>query len=50
MQQDIFVCCQNRKTWLTVTADQYGNLFSAFSAGLTAGALLWGVLVDIIGR
>ncbi|MCJ1438812.1 hypothetical protein MMC27_008202 [Xylographa pallens] len=31
-------------------ADQYGNIFSAFSAGLTAGAFVWGVLVDIIGR
>ncbi|MCJ1308099.1 hypothetical protein MMC25_001751 [Agyrium rufum] len=30
--------------------DQYGNIFSAFSAGLTAGAFVWGVLVDIIGR
>lgn len=28
---------------------QLGNIFTAFSAGLTAGALVWGVLVDIIG-
>lgn len=27
-----------------------GNIFSSFSAGLTAGAFVWGVLVDIIGR
>jgi MFS family permease len=29
---------------------QSGNLSTAFSAGLTAGAFVWGVLVDIIGR
>lgn len=29
---------------------QSGNIFSSFSAGLTAGAFVWGVLVDIIGR
>lgn len=29
---------------------QLGNIFSAFSAGLTAGAFVWGILVDIIGR
>ena len=29
---------------------QLGNIFSSFSAGLTAGALVWGILVDIIGR
>lgn len=29
---------------------QLGNIFTAFSAGLTAGALVWGVLVDIVGR
>ena len=29
---------------------QLGNLFTSFSAGLTAGAFMWGVLVDIIGR
>ena len=29
---------------------QSGNIFSSFSAGLTAGAFTWGVLVDIIGR
>ena len=28
---------------------QLGNVFTAFSAGLTAGAFVWGVLVDIIG-
>ena len=27
-----------------------GNIFSSFSAGLTAGAFIWGVLVDIVGR
>jgi MFS family permease len=30
--------------------DQTGNLSTAFSAGLTAGAFVWGVLVDVIGR
>ncbi|ORY16955.1 major facilitator superfamily domain-containing protein [Clohesyomyces aquaticus] len=29
---------------------QTGNLSTAFSSGLTAGAFVWGVLVDIIGR
>jgi MFS family permease len=29
---------------------QLGNIFTAFSAGLTAGAFVWGVLVDIIGK
>ncbi|KAI7679011.1 hypothetical protein KC322_g14797, partial [Hortaea werneckii] len=31
-------------------ADQSGNISVAFSSGLTAGAFVWGVLVDIIGR
>jgi MFS family permease len=36
---------------LNVYADShYGDIFSVFSAGLTVGALTWGVLVDIIGR
>ena len=30
-------------------ADQSGNISVAFSSGLTAGAFVWGVLVDIIG-
>lgn len=30
--------------------DQSGNISASFSAGLTAGAFVWGVLVDIIGR
>jgi len=29
---------------------QLGNIFTAFSAGLTAGAFVWGVLVDKIGK
>ena len=29
--------------------DQSGNISVAFSAGLTAGAFVWGFLVDIIG-
>ncbi|KAE8440922.1 hypothetical protein EG329_006319 [Mollisiaceae sp. DMI_Dod_QoI] len=29
---------------------QLGNIFTSFSSGLTAGAFVWGVLVDIIGR
>ncbi|KAF2027678.1 MFS general substrate transporter [Setomelanomma holmii] len=31
-------------------ADQTGALSTAFSVGLTAGALIWGVLVDVVGR
>ncbi|KAF1943026.1 MFS general substrate transporter [Clathrospora elynae] len=31
-------------------ADQTGKLSIAFSCGLTAGAFVWGVLVDVIGR
>lgn len=34
----------------TALEAQSGNIFSSFSAGLTAGAFVWGVLVDIIGR
>ncbi|EMD00945.1 hypothetical protein BAUCODRAFT_29324 [Baudoinia panamericana UAMH 10762] len=30
--------------------NQSGNISVAFSAGLTAGAFVWGVLVDIVGR
>lgn len=33
--------------WL---ANQSGNISTSFSAGLTAGAFVWGFLVDIIGR
>ncbi|KAK5114836.1 hypothetical protein LTR62_001993 [Meristemomyces frigidus] len=29
---------------------QSGNISVAFSSGLTAGAFIWGVLVDIVGR
>ncbi|RDW88842.1 hypothetical protein BP6252_00874 [Coleophoma cylindrospora] len=29
---------------------QLGNIFTAFSSGLCAGAFIWGFLVDIIGR
>lgn len=29
---------------------QFGNIFTSFSAGLAAGAFVWGILVDIIGR
>lgn len=29
---------------------ELGNIFTSFSAGLTAGAFFWGVVVDIIGR
>lgn len=31
-------------------ADQTGKLSTAFSIGLTSGAFVWGVLVDVIGR
>lgn len=31
-------------------SDQSGNISVAFSAGLTAGAAFWGILVDFIGR
>ncbi|KAK0661908.1 putative MFS-type transporter PB1E7.08c [Lasiodiplodia hormozganensis] len=30
--------------------DQSGNISTSFSAGLTAGAFVWGVLADIVGR
>jgi len=30
-------------------ADQSGNISVAFSSGLTAGAFVWGFLVDIVG-
>ncbi|KAF2767988.1 MFS general substrate transporter [Teratosphaeria nubilosa] len=30
--------------------DKSGNISVAFSSGLTAGAFVWGVLVDIVGR
>lgn len=29
---------------------ELGNIFTCFSAGLTAGAAFWGIIVDIIGR
>ncbi|KAF8707584.1 transporter, partial [Rhizoctonia solani] len=29
---------------------EMGNIFTSFSAGLCAGAFMWGVLVDVIGR
>ena len=35
---------------LGFATSQLGNIFSSFSAGLTAGAFIWGILVDIIGR
>ncbi|UJO25349.1 MFS siderochrome iron transporter 1 [Fulvia fulva] len=35
---------------LGFAGNQSGNISIAFSAGLTAGAFVWGVLVDIIGR
>ena len=35
---------------LGFSEDQIGNISTAFSAGLTAGAFTWGVLVDIVGR
>ncbi|KAL9059715.1 MAG: hypothetical protein Q9162_001016 [Coniocarpon cinnabarinum] len=35
---------------LGFNSDQSGNIQSSFSAGLTAGAAFWGILVDIIGR
>ena len=31
-------------------ADETGKLSTAFSVGLTSGAFVWGVLVDVIGR
>ncbi|KIP02515.1 hypothetical protein PHLGIDRAFT_79028 [Phlebiopsis gigantea 11061_1 CR5-6] len=35
---------------LGVADKDYGDIFSVFSAGLTVGAFVWGILVDIIGR
>ena len=28
---------------------EFGNIAAAFSAGITAGAFVWGVLVDVVG-
>ncbi|KAF2722605.1 MFS general substrate transporter [Polychaeton citri CBS 116435] len=38
------------KQELGFAASESGNISVAFSSGLTAGAFIWGVLVDIIGR
>jgi MFS family permease len=35
---------------LGIADAEYGTVFAVFSAGLTAGALVWGMLVDVIGR
>ncbi|KAL8680248.1 MAG: hypothetical protein Q9186_003544 [Xanthomendoza sp. 1 TL-2023] len=35
---------------LGFSTEDSGDIFSSFSAGLCAGAFVWGVLVDIIGR
>ncbi|GAA5872979.1 hypothetical protein JCM16303_006899 [Sporobolomyces ruberrimus] len=35
---------------LGVSDARIGDIFTAFSAGLTVGAFMWGLLVDIIGR
>ena len=35
---------------LGFAAQESGNISVAFSSGLTAGAFVWGFLVDIIGR
>ncbi|KAG8215101.1 major facilitator superfamily domain-containing protein [Butyriboletus roseoflavus] len=29
---------------------EFGNIAAAFTAGVTAGAFVWGVLVDVVGR
>jgi MFS family permease len=34
---------------LNVPDNQIGNIYTAFAAGLTVGALFWGLSVDIIG-
>ena len=28
---------------------EFGNISAAFTAGITAGAFIWGVLVDVVG-
>ncbi|EJD33541.1 MFS general substrate transporter, partial [Auricularia subglabra TFB-10046 SS5] len=33
-----------------IPESQYGDIFSVFHAGLTVGAAVWGVLVDVVGR
>ncbi|KAI4174735.1 MAG: hypothetical protein LQ343_002106 [Gyalolechia ehrenbergii] len=38
------------KQELGFSTPQSGDLFASFNAGLCAGAFVWGVLVDIIGR
>ncbi|KAJ5041496.1 uncharacterized protein L3040_005081 [Drepanopeziza brunnea f. sp. 'multigermtubi'] len=35
---------------LGFSSGELGNIFTAFNAGLCAGAFVWGILVDIIGR
>ncbi|KAF4556982.1 MFS-type transporter-like protein 18 [Elsinoe fawcettii] len=35
---------------LGFSGPESGNISASFSAGLTAGAFVWGVLVDIVGR
>lgn len=35
---------------LGIADARIGDIFTAFSAGLTVGAFAWGLLVDIIGR
>ncbi|GAA6059099.1 hypothetical protein JCM10212_002070 [Sporobolomyces blumeae] len=35
---------------LDVADNRIGDIFTAFSAGLTVGAFFWGLMVDIIGR
>ncbi|KAF2170409.1 hypothetical protein M409DRAFT_19231 [Zasmidium cellare ATCC 36951] len=41
---------QSLEQELGFSGNESGNISVAFSAGLTAGAFTWGVLVDIIGR
>ncbi|KAI9677053.1 MAG: hypothetical protein M1817_006892 [Caeruleum heppii] len=46
-----FRCPPERAKSLTGAPDvELGNIFTSFSAGLCAGAFVWGVLVDIVGR
>lgn len=28
---------------------EFGNISAAFTSGITAGAFVWGVLVDVVG-
>lgn len=40
----------NMQRELGYSDKEYGNIFSAFYAGMMSGAVIWGGLVDVMGR